>query len=192
MKRLCILSRLSLLVMTALVTGCGSSQTTTSSSSSTSSASETPGPKAAAAPVQPATPLDPVKQLAGTWEMKGPDGSVQTIVYSVGSGGSAVREIMFPGHPHEMTNMYHMDGNSVVMTHYCAAGNQPRMRATPGTPGVLDFKADSVTNLASSDTHYMGGLRLVFVDKDHVREEWKSVENGKVSDGPVFELTRKK
>ncbi len=37
---------------------------------------------------------------------------------------------MYPGMEHEMTNMYTLDGNTLVMTHYCAGGNQPRMRAT--------------------------------------------------------------
>jgi len=47
---------------------------------------------------------------------------------------------------HEMTNVYHMDGPTLVMTHYCAAGNQPRLRAASGTSGTIDFKTDSVTN----------------------------------------------
>lgn len=190
MNRLHLTSTMSVLALAAMLAGCESSPTK-SSTSPAATASAKPAAKAVAAPAQPPTMLDQVKQLAGTWEMKGQDGTVQTIIYSVGSGGSAVREIMFPGHPHEMTNMYHMDGNTMLVTHYCAAGNQPRMRATAATPGVLDFKTDSVTNLATPESHYMGGLRLVIVDKDHLRQEWKTVENGKVSDGVVFELTRK-
>ena len=42
-------------------------------------------------------------------------------------GGSAVTETLFPGTAHEMMSVYHMDGDDLVLTHYCAGGNQPRM-----------------------------------------------------------------
>ena len=42
-----------------------------------------------------------------------------------------------------MINMYHMDGDDLVLTHYCAGGNQPTMKlntenssATPGGAGA--------------------------------------------------------
>lgn len=177
----------SALLVAALVAGC------TSTTDQPAPAAKG-GAKAEAAPSHAAaTPsmLDEVKQLAGTWEMKDQNGATATIVYSVGSGGSAVREIMFPGQPHEMTNMYHMDGNTLLVTHYCAGGNQPRMRATSASAGVIDFKYDSVTNLSAPDASFMGGLKLVIVDKDHLKQEWRSVEKGVVTEGPVFELTRK-
>ncbi|MEZ6019293.1 MAG: hypothetical protein R3F17_04090 [Planctomycetota bacterium] len=41
-----------------------------------------------------------------------------------------MREIMFPGQPFEMTNVYRLDGNDLCVTHFCAVGNQPQMRAT--------------------------------------------------------------
>src|SRR2546421_11290186 len=79
---------------------------------------------------QRAALLDRVKQLQGTWEMTDDKGKNQVAsVFAVSSNGSVVREIMFPGGPHEMTNVYHMDGPTMVMTHYCAMGNQPRLRA---------------------------------------------------------------
>ena len=74
--------------------------------------------------------LGRVKTLDGEWEMTGPDGEKGYAVFKTMAAGSAVREIMFPGTAHEMTNVYHMDGPSLIVTHYCAAGNQPRMRAT--------------------------------------------------------------
>lgn len=73
--------------------------------------------------------LGKVKTLEGEWTLTGPDGQPGSIVFKTSSAGSVVRETMFPGQPHEMTNVYHMDGPTCVVTHYCAAGNQPRMRA---------------------------------------------------------------
>jgi hypothetical protein len=142
---------------------------------------------------QQAALIEQVKQLAGTWEMTGEGGKpVVASVMSVGSGGSVVREVLFPGSPHEMTDMYHMDGSTLVMTHYCSMGNQPRMRATAGEPGVLDFKFDGVTNMTSADQTYMGEMKLVIKDKNTIRQEWTSFKNGK-QEGPVtvFEMKRK-
>ena len=72
-----------------------------------------------------------IKQLAGEWEMEDEGGVRHHVAtFSVTAAGSAVREIMFPGSEMEMTNLYHMDGSELVITHYCAAGNQPRMVAS--------------------------------------------------------------
>jgi hypothetical protein len=44
------------------------------------------------------------------------------------AGGSVVMETMMAGTDYEMINMYHLDGDDLVLTHYCAGGNQPTMR----------------------------------------------------------------
>lgn len=143
---------------------------------------------------QEAALIEQMKPLAGTWEMKDDKGqTVTAAVFSVGSGGSAIREIMFPGSPHEMTNIYTMDGPTLLMTHYCAMGNQPHLRATAGnTPGVIALRFDSVSNLRSADEHYMGELTITIKDKNHITEEWRSFTGGKLADENVkFDLTRK-
>ena len=48
--------------------------------------------------------------------------------YRVTAAGSAVMEVLFPGTDHEMVTVYHQDGDDLILTHYCAAGNQPRMK----------------------------------------------------------------
>jgi hypothetical protein len=137
-----------------------------------------------------------LKSLAGEWT-KPAHGEMPeaTIVYSVTAGGSAVREIMFPGTPHEMTNLYHADGGSIVCTHYCAAGNQPRMRAAGLSPDgkSIAFKFDSVTNLSSADASYMGALTLDMPDADHLTQTWMNYDHGKLQEQhAVFAFTRKK
>lgn len=141
---------------------------------------------------QRAALLDTMKSLEGAWTMVDPEGKTITAsVFSVSSSGSVVREIMFPGQPHEMTNVYHMDGPTMVVTHYCAAGNQPRMRARPGTePGVIAFEFDSVTNLTKPDEHRMDGLVLTIKDSDHVVAKWTSSTGTDAEETMVFELTR--
>lgn len=149
----------------------------------------------AATAEQRATTLDQVKSLEGTWVGKDEKGVEQVMaVFSVGSAGTSVREIMFPGSPHEMTNMYHMDGGTLVMTHYCAAGNQPRLRSVKSEPGRIELVADSVTNFTKANEYYMGKLTLVMPDKDTLVEEWASIKDGKeqAEHMPKFGWKRKK
>ena len=136
--------------------------------------------------------LTKVKSLEGDWTTPpGPDGKPGVISFHTSSAGSVVREIMFPGTDHEMTNMYHMDGPACVVTHYCAMNNQPLMAATQMDGNSLAFKTRSVSNHASNDEGYMGGLTLTFVDADHVEEHWTSYKSGKVTERADFVLTRK-
>lgn len=157
-------------------------------------AGEAPVVKAASKEQQAAL-LDRVKSLAGEWESKDEQGNWNvTNIYTVSSNGSAVREVMFPGTSHEMTNMYTMDGPSLVVTHYCAMGNQPKMRCTAATANTIPFEFDTVSNLRSSDEMYMGSLTLVFVDNNTLQQQWKSYKQDVVQKDhcPTFELRRKK
>src|SRR5439155_8435497 len=75
--------------------------------------------------------LEKLKKLSGTWVATDKDGkptSEVVSVFRVTSAGSAVHETIFPGTDHEMVSVYHLDGKDLVMTHYCALGNQPRMK----------------------------------------------------------------
>jgi hypothetical protein len=141
--------------------------------------------------------FNPIAQLAGDWTMQSPEG--ETFVasrFSQTANNSAVREIMFPGDAHEMTNLYHMDGNDLVITHYCAAGNQPRMvasRAKQTAEGtVYYFDLDSVSNLRPEHDHYMGNMTLTILNDGTLREDWRSYQrDGSLSDPTTFVMTRK-
>lgn len=115
------------------------------------------------------------KALEGEWDMVQPDGKRGPgLSIAMVASGSAVREVMFPGTDHQMVNMYHADGGTLVMTHYCAKGNQPRMRAeVAGDGNSFDFKPDSVTNLQKSHNGYMGSMVLTIVDKNTIRQDWR-------------------
>ncbi|MFO0830293.1 MAG: hypothetical protein U0637_00485 [Phycisphaerales bacterium] len=143
--------------------------------------------------------LGTVEKFAGSWESQGEDGQWHAHgTFTPGSGGSAVREVMMPGTPHEMTNMYTMEGGSVCMVHYCAMGNQPRMRCTGAVRGAdgsvsLPFEPDSVTDLHSADEAYMGKMTLTLHSDGTGTEEWWQVKQGKVTGEHhmVFKLRKK-
>ncbi len=136
--------------------------------------------------------FEQLKPLEGYWNYYDAKGKWQgSGRIALTSGGSVLREVMFSGTPHEMTNLYHMDGNALVMTHYCASGNQPRLRLPTWhltKPGEFDFRFASISNWTSGD-EYMGRLQLAIADKDHASQTWTSYKNGKAS-AETFELRR--
>lgn len=134
-----------------------------------------------------------VSRLAGDWAMSGPDGKPMLAMRShVMAGGSAVAETMFPGGPHEMINMYHLDGDELVMTHYCAAGNQPRMQCSHTDGKSVELTLRDITNRVNPDETYMGYLKVTFVDDDHLIQEWKNFSGRKEMGTVKFEFTRVK
>jgi hypothetical protein len=174
--------RFALLATVALLAGC-------------SSAPESTGPRVVA-PASEALKKqiwEPLLALEGEWTTPDETGkAVPALIIRVSSNKSIVHEAMFPGTPHEMTNVYHLDGASVVMTHYCASGNQPRMRVTEATGGTFAFKTDGVTNLCSAEETYMGSVVLKIVDADHFEEDWRSTTHGKEEPDVKIVYTRKK
>jgi hypothetical protein len=141
--------------------------------------------------------LEKLKALAGTWTGKaGPTGAAATqdttVTWKVTGGGSAVVETIDPGTPHEMITVYHLDGPNLVLTHYCAAGNQPTMRAaTSGDPRTIAFDFVSGTNMKSADMH-MHSARITFAGEDRIDTEWTSWQGGKPAHAMKFVLARQK
>ena len=105
-----------------------------------------------------------IKKLQGEWRgpamMKGMPPSHS--VYRVTAGGSAVQETIFPGTKMEMLSVYHLDKGRLLMTHYCALGNQPRMKLNTrkSTASELVFDFDGGTNLNPRRDMHMHSLRL--------------------------------
>jgi len=135
-----------------------------------------------------------MKTLVGEWDgyavEEGKKLPTHVSVRMTGDG-SAVMHWMDAGTPHEMITMFHMDRDDLLATHYCAAHNQPRMRAVPGgTADRVAFEFRDGTNIRPGDG-YMSRLVVTFVDADHHDEEWGYDRNGKLSSG-TFHMTRVK
>jgi hypothetical protein len=138
------------------------------------------------------------KELAGEWVGKsdkpehGAEGGLRA-VFKVTSAGSAVEETMLPGTPYEMINMIHPDGDDIVLTHYCAEGNQPEMKAPDKIEGKdVAFQFVRGGNMKSINDNHMHSVTYTFVDKDTLRTKWVNYENGKPAGTVVFEYKRKK
>ena len=130
-----------------------------------------------------------IKSLNGTWEAKVNNRPVK-VVFRTTSGGSAVlSEILGE---EDMITMFHMDNDRVLATHYCGAGNQPRMQASLSPDGkTITFTFVDATNLATPKSGHMNQLVITMPDADHHTEDWTFAQDGKEMK-EHFELTRAK
>lgn len=154
-----------------------------------SSKEESRGPKP-----DPDQRLEQFRKLAGEWKSKGGEAPMQ-VQYKVTGAGSVVVETLFPGTPHEMLTVIHYDKDDLVLTHYCALGNQPHMKADAKNAASKEVKFVCVggTNMQSENDAHMHGVTYTFVDDDHLRSEWVHFEGGKAKGDPVvFEWERVK
>ena len=131
-----------------------------------------------------------MKSLAGTWNGKTPDGKDVSVTYKVVSAGHAVEEHLSFA---DMITMYYEDGDNVMLTHYCAGNNQPRMRA-PFKVGdkTMNFAFVDATNLPDLTTMHMHSVNFTFVDADHIKSDWSQYDGGKQAGSILFELQRAK
>ncbi len=76
--------------------------------------------------------------------------------------------------------MYTLENGNLVLTHYCMAGNQPRMTARRFSPATGDLAFDFAggSNIAPGAGH-MHTARFKFTDPDHFSSNWQFVEAGK-------------
>lgn len=83
------------------------------------------------------------------------------------------------GHgPENMITMFHMDGDRLIMTHYCGAGNQPRMKVISDDPKSISFEFFDGTNIGPGAGH-MQHVTFTQPDSDHHTEEWVFLDHGK-------------
>lgn len=127
--------------------------------------------------------FEQLKKLVGTWVEADEDGKPTDTVVSVvrlTGAGSVVHETLFPGQPHEMVSVYHLDKGELVMTHYCALGNQPKLKADPkSAANQIKFDFVGGTNLDPAKDKHMHGGTLTFVDADHIEFAGEAWADGK-------------
>lgn len=129
-----------------------------------------------------------IKNMPGTWEGSSVEGPVK-VTFKVTSGGSAVMSEILG--KEDMISMFHMDNVRLLLTHYCAVGNQPRMQAAVSPNGkVITFTYVDATNLATPDAAHMQQMILTVIDDNHHTEEWVFAGQGK-EHRVLFDLHRK-
>ena len=136
--------------------------------------------------------FEKLKSLQGSWAGKAMQARDVQVSFRVTSGGSAVMSEVLA--EDNMISMFHMDGDRLLMTHYCGAGNQPRMVGSVSPDGkTITFKFLDATNLLSTQPGHMERLVVTLVDANHHSEEWAfKTQDGKLVQHELFDLQRTK
>jgi hypothetical protein len=134
--------------------------------------------------------FDLLKGLEGNWAGKNQQGQPIQVTFRMTAGGSALMSEILGHGPENMITMFHMDGDRLLMTHYCGAGNQPRMKVISSDAKSVSFEFTDGTNIGPGDGH-MQHVTLTEPDADHHVEEWVFLDHGKEIK-EVFTLARVK
>ncbi|MFN7994307.1 MAG: hypothetical protein U0Q18_11925 [Bryobacteraceae bacterium] len=134
-----------------------------------------------------------LKTLAGNWQSEKVDPKMGRVhlSYEVIAAGTAVVERTTGEKMPEMLTVYHLDGGHLMLTHYCMAGNQPRMQMRTFSPesGELQFKFLDGTNLKPGDGH-MHNATLRVAAPNRLITDWEFYENGQRKFEESAEYTR--
>jgi len=150
------------------------------------------GSESAPAPVDSAAAFEILKQLHGEWQgtVETRQGAAAKVIYRLTANRKTLMEMLFPGTDHEMISMYHLDGNDLVMTHYCSMGNQPRMKLASMKGGRLVFDFAGGSNLdPRKDTHIHSGS-MTLVNERELQTEWMIYQGEKPVGANRFFLAR--
>lgn len=134
--------------------------------------------------------FDMLKGLEGNWAGKNQQGQTIEVSFRMTAGGSALMSEIHGHGPENMITMFHMDGDRLLMTHYCGAGNQPRMKVISSDAKSVSFEFFDGTNIGPGDGH-MQQVTFTEPDADHHVEEWVFLDHGKEMK-EVFTLARVK
>lgn len=134
-----------------------------------------------------------MKSLVGTWrlsEAATPGAKAFRITYRLVSADTALVEVFGDPAKQVTETVFHLDGDRLMATHYCAQGNQPRLRLrSDASNDSLAFEFFDATNLKSARDSHLVRLTFRLVDANRlVRQEVYS-ENG-VEDASTLLLER--
>ena len=128
--------------------------------------------------------------LEGNWAGKGSEGQAIEVSFRMTAGDSALMNEIHGHGPENMVTMIHMDGDRLLLTHYCGAGNQPRMKVIASDAKSVTFEFVDGTNIKPGAGHMQ---RVTFSQSDaaHHVEEWVFLDHG-TEHKEVFTLERAK
>jgi hypothetical protein len=151
--------------------------------------------------------FDAIKTLAGTWEGRatldppgtsmGKDSNTRVSMRVTSRGNAIVHEMgdldnaQDPTkHDHPVTMLY-LDEGRLLLTHYCDAGNRPRMAGRLSADGkTIDF--DFLDVAGNTQYGHMQHAKFTIVDDNHHVEEWTFLMPGdKVMRGHIDLLRTK-
>ena len=123
--------------------------------------------------------FEALKSLAGSWQGSY-EGKPMQATLRVTSMGNAILHEMKGDGPDDPITIFYLDGDRLLLTHYCDAGNRPRMAGKLSPDGkTLEFDFVDVGNYNSSQGGHMQHAVFTMIDPNHHIEEWTFMLEGK-------------
>lgn len=148
-----------------------------------------------------AASFDKIKAFAGEWEGTATtvppepmvqDKAIQVTIRVTSRGNAVLHEMHVAGMPDDPITMFYVDSDRLLLTHYCDAGNRPRMVAKPASDGrTLEFEFVDISG--GTQKGHMHNTTFSLIDPDRHVEEWTYMTpDGKGHVLAHFDLRRKK
>ena len=142
--------------------------------------------------------FDRLKTLEASWvgelttspQAPTADGKFAQFSLRVTSRGNAfVHEMSISGMPDHPVTMFYLDGDRLLLTHYCDAGNRPRMAGKVSPDGrTLEF--DFLDLSGGNQRGHMHHAVFTFIDENHHTEDWTYMMPGDTPVRAHFDLQR--
>jgi hypothetical protein len=142
--------------------------------------------------------FEKLKGLAGSWTGQltttpsAPEADGKFVQFSMqvtSRGNALMHELSVSGLPDHPLTMFYLEGDALVLTHYCDAGNRPHMRGTL-SPDRKTLTFDFVSLDGSNRTGHMHHAVITFIDDNHHVEEWTYMMPGDKGVTARFDLHR--
>jgi hypothetical protein len=122
--------------------------------------------------------FEKLKTLAGSWQgtYMGMSGNVTIRVTS--TGNAILHEMKASGRSDDPITMIYVEGDRLLLTHFCDSGNRPRMQGKLSPDGnTVTFAFLDVSG--NTDEFLMHDIVFTMVDADHHIEAFSYSMNGK-------------
>lgn len=129
--------------------------------------------------------FDTLKTLAGSWHGKisgtgtQMDGkNMQVSMRATSMGNALMHEMTGEGRADDPITMFYVDQGRLTLTHYCDAGNRPRM-AGKVSPDGKSVEFEFLDVAGSTEYGHMHHAVFTIVDADHHSEDWTFMQGDK-------------
>src|SRR5258707_2532028 len=129
-----------------------------------------PMPKTASVQSDAQKAFEKLKTLAGSWQGSVMGMSVQTTIRVTSRGNAILHEVTSSGMPDNPITMIYVDGDRLLLTHYCDSGNRPRMEGKISPDGnSVEFTLFDITG--HTEKGFMNRISFTIVDANHHNEK---------------------
>jgi hypothetical protein len=149
------------------------------------------------ADVDAAAAFERLKALKGTWESPKANGQRATTTFELTANDTVLLERYtnpaLPGGG-QMITAYHLDGASLILTHYCIAKNQPTLKAERFDPKTseIQFEFLRASSLPNPSAGHMRRALYRLDDANHFTTSWEFFQDGKKTMTELETFTRVK